>query len=532
MEERAEHTLQRVREALEKGEVAGVPEVIRLIQELSAKAFSITIKELADIIARDVAVTAKVISAANTVGYNPWAIPISTVSQAIQVIGFERVRNLAISLLLAENAERTRSEEQRETAALALQSGFMAQEIAAGNKNAGLNPEQAFICASLRNYGKLIMTTFLLEDFRAARDLEDSMEADEAFRSIFGLTPLELGYHLLLSRNLPEAILNSLQEFPRERVDKATARKESYAYLAIADLSVRLSEVAADPRLSPELFEEKANALLGHYQQWSQDRDLKLGDLFRKTEEHMRSLRRHHGLHSLSGPVLDALQRRLEGQPLAARVSAKTARQTPGEALLAAVTSAPFGPSEPSVPEPASSPVLDAISTITRSMETQSMSFSKALSLLLQTVHDQLGATDSILFLHDRRASRLAPRLGLGPIFDAIKASETVDPRQRDVFGISFSRQEDVFVENADDPKIARYLPSWLKSRASLRSFLILPLHDAGGTYGMLWSGRTRDKISTVTPRVLKQLRALRTHVATVKALEAAKRQAMPGASA
>jgi HD-like signal output (HDOD) protein len=62
-----------INNALEKRQVAGVPEVIHLIQELSTKAFSITIKELAEIISQDVAVTAKVISAANTVGYNPTA---------------------------------------------------------------------------------------------------------------------------------------------------------------------------------------------------------------------------------------------------------------------------------------------------------------------------------------------------------------------------------------------------------------------------------------------------------------------------
>jgi HD-like signal output (HDOD) protein len=79
----ANETIRRIREALETGRSAGVPEIIRLIQQLSSKAFSITVKELADIIGQDVAISAKVITVANTLRYNPMGVPVSTITQAI-----------------------------------------------------------------------------------------------------------------------------------------------------------------------------------------------------------------------------------------------------------------------------------------------------------------------------------------------------------------------------------------------------------------------------------------------------------------
>lgn len=524
MEERAEKTLNRVREALEKGEVAGVPEVIRLIQELSAKAFSITIKELADLISRDVAVTAKVISAANTVGYNPWAIPISTVSQAIQVIGFERVRNLAISLLLAENAERTKSEEQREAAALALHSGFVAQEIAELSENQ-LSPEQAFICASLRNYGRLIMTTFLLDDYRKARELEHEIGLDDAFHSILGLTPLELGYHLLLSRNMPEAILSSLQEIPKGEVDKATKKKESFAYLAIAEFSARLSDIAIDHELDPVEFEESVATLSKRFEDLLPVPEVAVGDLLRRSTAEMKSLHRSHGLRSLSDRVMDCLGHRLAGDPLPPPLKSSPASENPAareEEVLAESTNPPFETKTDAAKEEPDGHILQAIEAMTEGIGNGSMTFPKAVFRLLQAVHNQLGSTDSILFMRDRKRGVFAPRLGLGPIFDKIRDSETIDPANRDVFGICLTRLEDVFVMNATEAKINRFLPGWLKARRNLASFLILPIQDAGGAYGLIWSGRTQRRIVAITPRTLTQLRALRTHVSTIKNLHRA----------
>lgn len=515
----ANQTLQRVREALEKGEVAGVPEVIRLIQELSAKAFSITIKELADLISRDVAVTAKVISAANTVGYNPWAIPISTVSQAIQVIGFERVRNLAISLLLAENAERTHSEEQREAAAMALQSGFLAQELANLTDQA-MNAEQAFICASLRNYGKLIMTTFLLDDYRRARGLEAEMGIDAAFREVFGLTPLELGLSLLTSRNLPEAILSALQDVPSERVDSVAKATNHFSYLALADFSVRLTELAVDPKLNVVEFERASTDLARRYHKWIPVPSLQIDEILERTEGMLNNLRRTHGLRSLSSRVMESLAHRVAHADLPPVAPPEGIPVPDPEIAAAIVVDEPETTGERSPNQV----ILDAIEEMTSRIGDRSITFSRAVTMLLQAVHRQLRSTDSILFLFDRSRKRFVPRLGLGPIFSAIEKTESLDPANRDVFGISLTRLEDVFVENATDPKILRFLPAWLKKDRTLRSFILLPLQESGAAYGLIWSGCTKRQIITVTNHTLRELRALRTHVTTIKNIDRKKR--------
>src|SRR6201999_4307940 len=106
------------------------------------------------------------------------------------------------------HASRSRNpEEQREAAAMALTAGCVAQSVADGRMF--LDAEQAFICACLRNFGRIVMTTYMAEDYREAKSMAHDGTDDEGFRTVFGLTPLELGRELLKSANLPEALLNA-----------------------------------------------------------------------------------------------------------------------------------------------------------------------------------------------------------------------------------------------------------------------------------------------------------------------------------
>ena|GEM_PF-676325 len=256
----AEKTIKHVSSQLETGEAAGLSEIVELIQRLSTNAFETSVGELATSIGKDVVVTAKVIAAANTMGYNPLGVPVSTITQAIHVIGFNKIRQLAVSLLLVENANRRLGpNEKREIAALALCSGLMAEQLMA--ERGTCSPEHAFICASLRNYGRLLMTTFMIDDYRRAKELSHgTVSEDEAFRNIFGLTPLELGHHLLKSANLPDPILQSLRNVPAEAI-KDAAEKPDLQLLALADLSVKACELALRSDVSAQEFSFRAAAL-------------------------------------------------------------------------------------------------------------------------------------------------------------------------------------------------------------------------------------------------------------------------------
>ena len=72
----------------------------------------------------------------------------------------------------------------------------------------------AFICAALRSYGQLLLSTFLIQDYREALQLAAQMPADRAFRLTFGLTPLEVSQRILGEVNLAGIGASMFQPLP------------------------------------------------------------------------------------------------------------------------------------------------------------------------------------------------------------------------------------------------------------------------------------------------------------------------------
>ena len=213
----AVRTVARVREALTHRDTACVAQVLEVVQEMTNKAEHLSVQDLAELIGRDLTTVAKIMRAANCLGYNPSAVDVTTLPEAIGVIGFETIRNLVISLLLIENAEkRFGADESHDVAAVALSSAMTAQVIV--QRMSGMSSEQAFVCGALRHYGKLLLSTFLPDEFLDAQELAKERPAEAAYQEVFGLTPLEVGRRILSESNLSKVIQHALQPAPPEMI--------------------------------------------------------------------------------------------------------------------------------------------------------------------------------------------------------------------------------------------------------------------------------------------------------------------------
>jgi HD-like signal output (HDOD) protein len=206
----------RLQEGLKSGKSASIAQIIQLIQELGSRSDFVPIDQLASLVSRDLATMTRVISAANTIGYNPRGIEVRTVSQAIQTIGLERVRSIALGTMLVRNAEGA-DEDRRIVASRSLVSGLLAQTVLEQRRTE--DPEQGFVCASLRNYGELLLVNFLPQEYREARALEPIVGWDIACRQVFGMTGLEAGRVILQGAHLPTLILDTLRPVTLEMIN-------------------------------------------------------------------------------------------------------------------------------------------------------------------------------------------------------------------------------------------------------------------------------------------------------------------------
>ena len=131
---------------------------------------------LTRIILQDPSMTAKVVKLANSVFYNPGGTPISTVSRAVVVLGFNAVQAICISIMVIETMVKGRAKERvmRELAR-SIHAATQAKALYPGGRDAA--SEEIFVAALLCNLGPMAFWCF---------SGDQGTELDQALRTIPG----------------------------------------------------------------------------------------------------------------------------------------------------------------------------------------------------------------------------------------------------------------------------------------------------------------------------------------------------------
>jgi hypothetical protein len=530
----ANQTFARIQQALRTNEAASLPEVIKLIEELSSRAFTISVQELADLISRDTMVTARVIQTANTFGYNPFGHTVTTVTQAIHVVGFNKIRNLALSMLLIEKAlHGSQPEALRESAALALCSGLFAQALTSIHPDQ--DSEQAFVFACLRHYGRLLLTTFLCEEFKQVQKRPVSESEADACRRVFGLTPLELTNRIFEDSHLPRAILRCLQDVPPAQLAQSAATPEE-RLTAITQFAANLGEIVVSARVGAAGFAEVAEQLrtsFGTKLNLTQDA---IGILMKVVDQSIRNFTKTYGAKSVATGVIQRISERVaqsEPQPtlpdiaLSAPAPAHAAPPQPsaGHAQPSvSVTSTPSDSASAQSPRPPEGP--DAVGILTECLILLTeMSVATVIDLpamemvALTSIRGALGLQDSVIFQRDPGGRTYTAELGIGALLDVVRGRPVIDVGRRDVFSICLNRREDVLIRDTADPKIRPFLPEWLLAAGSIKGFILLPLQNESGAIALIVGTRTNAERLQLGTRDLQLLKAIRQHLVNARRL-------------
>jgi len=543
LSELASQTLERASAAMQTARIACLPEIVKLLNTLSGNTDEVSVIELAEIIQNDPVVMAKVIHAANTYYYNPNAVSVSNVVQAIHVIGFERIRSLAMSLMMAEQVSRGQSpEEQRAVAAQALASGCLAQSIAQNRML--LDKDRAFVCGCMRSFGHMVMASCMSEEYRLAKSEAVAGSENAAYRQVFGLTPLELGYQLLQSANLPEEILITLRALPPAALAALDPTPDE-RMLAVCEFADRLAALSCGTALTAEEFVERSGALARQYESLLPRLGEELHELIQTATNHLDHITRTFRLKHLPTRTLSRLRAcrnavdpaRLAAlaQPSAptskvpdsslettslptAQASRITERVEPPSTPSTHTRSRPPTDATPSdqrghpIPQPSSSltaepfdsprspmqplrlPVHDwqaSIKQLAAQLSAPGITRAQLRASLLEVIGTGLAARECLLFTHSSRPTEYTLTEGRGQLHERVKSKPTIHLRkdERTIFGVCLQRNENINIHHAHDPKIHAYTPQWLKDQSELGAFVLFPFADGDQTRGVVLAG-------------------------------------------
>lgn len=115
--------------------------------------------ELARVVLQDAAMTARLLRIANSPVFNPMGKPISTVSRAVVLLGFQEVRSICLSIAVVESMLKGRQKQRvAEEMARCFHAAVQARSFARKRKDP--SPEEVFIATLLSHLGDMAFWAF------------------------------------------------------------------------------------------------------------------------------------------------------------------------------------------------------------------------------------------------------------------------------------------------------------------------------------------------------------------------------------
>lgn len=474
---------------MEDGQVACMPELLRMVHSLSAKLRELAVQQMADLIKNDTVVLARIVAAANSIGYNPGYVEITSINEAIQIIGFSRVRSLTMSLILLESTSMWQyTEERRQATLVSLVSGLIAEQMA--NYHGGAQADAAFLVGALRGYGRIALATYCVERYKAADKVAETLGEEMAFRQEFGLSPVELAHELMQAVHMSPELLKALRPYAP---DKKGGQHENAVQVltGLSDFGYMLAHAAVDPELAEAQFAKLKGSLAQRYKDVMPEDTAWIDDILGAARSHLRALSVGTGQKAYSDGVADLLLRRVEHRE-PHKAEAKPLRsihavlaQDSGNALQRGLTQ------------------MEGYIKQGRGLDAE------VGGALLGALKAGFDAQEGWIFLKRAGQDSFVLEHGLGTYSFLVKGRARVRLDDNTVFGLCLRRRETIFIHDAREARMRAYLPQWYRDNIQLESFVLFCLRTQMRVLGLIyvgWKQANAIKIEARHTALLKKL--------------------------
>ncbi len=441
------------------------------------------VSALADGILKDVALTNKVLRMVNTASFSQFGGSVSTVSRAVSILGFQKVRSAALSLMLFEHLQnKAQASDLKDQVSASYFSGVLSRELAAA---AGIrNGEEAFICAMFHRLGKLLATFYLHEESADVARLAraENISEDEAAGQVLGISYMDLGIGVAEKWNFPGRILGSMRELDSGAKPLPTPATDEARMSALAGLSTRMADAVRLPAGA-----ERDAAIARLSAKYGGALGLTTRQLTQTLKQSAQSFvaeAQSLNLRIGSGNFVQNLKQ-LENATEADIGTAGAAGATTvvnGALAETVLATQPHLPRPGSVPAPASGPSREGllaagISDITNTLAGDYV-LNDVLRIILETMFRAIGFSRVVLCTNDPRSNSLKARFGFGADVDALVKAGFRIPLAvtRDVFYAAISKGADICIEDVNSDKIASYVPDWYRAQMKARGFIVFPV--------------------------------------------------------
>ena len=468
-----------------------------------------SINKLSSSILKDFALTNKILRLVNSAYFRPaGGGNISTVSRAVIVLGFESVRNIAITVLLFEHLQNKANAQQlKEDFLRANLAGILAKDIGAAAKMRDL--EQTFICSLFHSLGRLLAQYYFPDESEEIRRVieQKTCSEDAASLQVLGISFEDMGIAVARQWGFPPLIVSSMRCLPAGHVKKAVVPEDRLRLLA--GMANELCTVIA--QATPEARERQLKRTMARFsdavgldqkevQQTVQRAVEEVADFARIIHlnlqqttfgKQMRQFARSNGApeqaddpDTMAGTVLG------DCDPLAGEeglAGDDGERQVDAQSVLTAG-------------------IQDISNTLVDGFKLNDI-----LRIILETMYRAMGFKRVVLCIRDAKSGTMQGRFGFGPeaneVARAFRFPLTFTP---DIFHVATSKGVDILISDINDPKIAERIPPWYRKAVPAHSFVLFPLNIKTNPVALIYADRDEPGGISIPEKELSLLRTLR----------------------
>jgi len=481
-----------------------------------------SVSHLSNSILKDFSLTNKILRLVNSVYYRQaGGGNISTISRAVLVLGFDAVRNIAITVILFEHLQnKANANHLKEEFLRANLAGILAKDI--GEQSAMRDVEQVFICSMFHNLGRLLCQFYFPDESDEIRRVIEQKSCNEeaATIQVLGISFEDMGVGIARTWGFPNLIVNSMRALPGGPVRKASSVEERMRVLA--DFSNTLCTMVSD--VEPEQRQKELRKVAARFGENITLSEQALNETMEKSFQEATQFAGIIGINlkqSVFGRQMKLWTAKSGAKELAelAVMHGDMNTDTAATVLLEAVPAGAPG-----------SPVVDVEGELAAGLEVgnsevilmagiqdisntlvEDFKLNDVLRIILETMYRAKGFKRVILCVRDARSNSMLGRFGFGP--DAPEMSKRFYFSMAftpDIFHAALSKGVDILINDTKDPKIVSRIPEWFSKGVNAGTFVIFPLCIKNNPVAMIYADCDNAGEIVIPEKELSLLRTLR----------------------
>ena len=431
------------------------PTMSHQVVEISQKARAMgdsSANILSNAILKDYSLSSKLLRLVNSPLYGQYGGRISTISRAVVILGFEEVRNAALSLMLIDHLKDTnQADSLKEACISSMISGSLANGIA--DKMKIKDKEEAYVCSMFHQLGKLLAIYYFPEESEVIFDMvkQKNMKEQAAAESVLGVSFEEIGIAVGESWQLPAELIDSMHTLPPGELKKPLSQSDLLKH--VSGFSNEYCELINTSNASERLqnFETLAS-------RYSNSMSISRSQMENILTTALDEMQKYAKLVNLNLNSSDIFKKANKWTPSGENNSED--KDTKEENYR--------------IPEQQNQ-IIDAIQEITDAI-LEGAPLNDILIMVMETIYSSFKFHRVMFCFINKGKTSISARFGFGPNIEEIINRFSIPNGGDDIFNLSLKEAKDLTIEDTKSEDSKTLIPEWYRKKFAKKSLLVYPI--------------------------------------------------------